>query len=95
MSKMFSIFTNLGFLTRISLEYKHEYFHQKFNRELCTSGGLLNGKIIDFVPCVGILIVKRMQKVLLIVTNLDIQVHNVSSALLNSLLLECSQSTAF
>ena len=41
---------------------QHEGFYQKFSRQAFAWGQLLKGKIVEFVPSVGILIVKSCEK---------------------------------
>ena len=67
MPKMLSIFTS-----RFSNPYL-EFFHQGLKRHLFTSGGLFISKKMDLDLYIGIIIVHKCQKIILISTYLDIQ----------------------
>ena len=60
--------------------YHLDFLNQGFNRQLTIWGWLFNRKN-HFVPSVGILILRKIQKVPIMLTYLDIQIHLSSSTL--------------
>ena len=72
--------------------YRLDFFHQGLNHQLFTCRRLWQKESAIF--SVGILIIRKCQKVLIILTYLDIQVH-ISWRLPASTILRRSQSTVF
>ena len=67
MQKSAPSFEKSRFSNTLSLQnYRLHLFNRDFNRKLQDCGVLINLKIVDFVPCIKILIVRKFQKVSMI-----------------------------
>ena len=55
--------------------YQLEFVNEGFNRQILFWRGQFNSKLNVLVPCIGLLLVKKLQNVLLILTKLVYQIH--------------------
>ena len=71
--KCYFLFTSIfkPFLSK----HRFDLLHQQLNRKLYSCGGASEYYLIVFDPCIGIIGIRRLQKVQLITVRLDFRVH--------------------
>ena len=65
--------------------YGLDVFHRSLQRHFCIFRGGLDSEIIHFDLCIGILVVRKVQKVVLFLSHPEIQSLSVLSGLMSSI----------